>query len=528
MRILALALPDLVCELAALARESAVGVAGALALDAPLVVVLAATPDDMKPNARISAVTLRARRLGVFPGQTVAEAHARASGLDVRRVSPDDVASALGRIAEMALALGPTAQVISPDTVLLDVTGAAHLAGGEEALLGELSARVRALGHRVRGAIASGPATARAVARSGPTPSAIVPPLGDRAALAGLPLAALPVLDDVLAWLGQLGLVTVGDLARQPRASLGARLGARAAEVLALLDGDDRAPLVPYAPPTVVDESVSWDDPVIGTEPLLFALRGLLTRLEARLEGRGEATRSLLIELALDASMARLADVPPSVEVRVELPMPLARATDLLRAARTRLEALTPGAPIRSLRVLAENVTRATRVQLDLSRDAHASPDALPVLLAELAADLGDDRVGVLVPDASHVPEKRARLVALDAALRPVVTPHRKKRDDQLALWPADAPDPPTRLLPAPVPLEGKLVKGGFVTVDRRAFTVGEIVRTERVEDVAWWTGSPVSRDYARVWLVGPEGGASAWVMRDRKRDRLMVHGWYD
>ena len=530
MRILALALPDLACELAALARESAIGVAGALALDAPLVVVLADAPADVKPTSPLGAVSSRARRLGVFPGQTVAEAGSLVAGLDVRRVATAELTDALGRVAEIALAFGPTASVIAPDTVLLDVTGSSHLAGGEAALLDELVSRVRSLGHRVRGAIAGGPTIARATARLAATPRMVLPVGGDRAALAALPLAALPLEADALVWLSRLGLVTVSDLARQPRASVTGRLGAGAAEILALIDGDDRAPLVPYQPPTVVAEAVAWDDGVRGTEPLLFALRGLLGRLEARLEGRGEATRALAIRLALDPSIARLAGVADVVELRIELPMPLARASDLLRAARTRIEALSLGAPVKTLRVEASHVTRATRVQLDLSRDAHASPDALPVLLAELSADLGDDRVGVLVPESEHVPEKRARLVPLDqATLRPLAS-HRKKGrgDDQLALWPRSAPEPPTRLLPVPALLEGRLVKGGFVTVDRRPFTVGHVAHGERLDEVGWWTPSPVSRDYATVWLAGAESGAEAWIMRDRRRGRLYVHGWHD
>lgn len=531
MRLLALALPDLACEIAALSRESAVGVSGALALDAPLAVVVSPAGEPIKPTAPLYAVALRARRLGVFSGQSVAAARALVGNLDVRRVTPAELAAALGRIAEMTLAFGPVASVVMPDTVLVDVTGAAHLAGGEDALLTELLERVRALGHHVRGAIAGGPRIARAVALHAQQPRSVVAPGADRAALGPLPVQSLPLGDEDRAWLIKAGVLSVDDLGRQPREAIAPRLGSAAADVLALLDGDDRAPLTPFVPPKTVDEHVAWDEPVRGTEPLLFALRGLVTRLAARLEGRAEATRAIDLEIALDASMASLAGVPPRVDVRFDFPVPLARAADLLRSIRPRIEQLALGAPARGVRVVASQVTRALRVQLDLSRDVTAPPEALPVLLAELTADLGEDRVGVLASHGSHLPEKRAPLVPIDPTTllpRPPVRSRRKaKEQDQLPLWPTESLPPPTRLLPTAVPLDGRLVQGGLVSIDRTVFTVERIVPVERLEHVAWWTPASTSRDYARVWLASANGGAEAWAAHDRRRGQLVVHGWF-
>src|SRR5262249_27125631 len=120
------------------------------------------------------------------------------------------------------------------DTVWLDVTGSAHLAGGEEALLAELEERIGALGHRVRLAIASGPRLAQALARWVPRSPFATSAEGDARAMATLPVQALPLEPETVRFLLQLGVFTVGDLARLPRAKAAARLGPRAAEVLAL------------------------------------------------------------------------------------------------------------------------------------------------------------------------------------------------------------------------------------------------------------------------------------------------------
>src|SRR6185369_6661229 len=134
---------------------------------------------DVIETAVLDAVEDEARRYGVRPGQRVAEASVLLAGLAVHRVKHGELDAALGRVAEVALAFGPIAALqlraadpASPrspwgdapfDTVWLDVTGAAHLVGGEEALLDELEERVGALGHRVRLAIASGPRLAQAL-----------------------------------------------------------------------------------------------------------------------------------------------------------------------------------------------------------------------------------------------------------------------------------------------------------------------------------------------------------------------------
>jgi protein ImuB len=172
-RIAAVVLPELLCEIAA----APVLVPSAQRRQAPLGVVIvdpvAAHADDesvdsgevpqgtqsteLKASALLDAVDEQARRYGVREGQSIAEACALVSDLMVRVVSRDQVNLALGRIAELGLAFGPTVSIEAPDTVWIDVSGVAHLCGGEQALAAELASRVRALGHVARVAVASGP-----------------------------------------------------------------------------------------------------------------------------------------------------------------------------------------------------------------------------------------------------------------------------------------------------------------------------------------------------------------------------------
>ena len=200
--VVAIALPQLACELGRQGREIAGPLAAIVVPDAELHLPLADRPLD--------AVDDHARRYGVRPGQRASEAHGLVENLTVVTVGHGAIDAALGRVAEVALAFAPTAAIElersstdaprSPwgetpfDTVWLDVTGAAHLAGGEETLLADLAERVAALGHRTKIALGPGPRVAQALARwsrlgagAQGRPTIIHSPDEAKRALAGLP-----------------------------------------------------------------------------------------------------------------------------------------------------------------------------------------------------------------------------------------------------------------------------------------------------------------------------------------------------
>ena len=78
------------------------------------------------------------------------------------------------------------------------------------------------------------------------------------------------------------------------------------------------------------------------------------------------------------------------------------------------------------------------------------------------------------------------------------------------------------------VPLE--LLPGGTLTVsiDNQLFTVKKTTPMMRLDRVEWWTASPVSRDYARVWLASGRKNVEGWVFTDRHTGKIFLHGYYD
>src|SRR5688500_8997665 len=125
---------------------------------------------------------------------------------------PDGDRAFLERLALWAQRWGPWSALDPPDGLVVDVTGAAHLFGGEEALLADAAHAFARRKLAVRLAIAPTAGAAWALAHHGP-PRAILSSDEDVATRLGeLPVAALRLDDDVLLLLRRLGLKRLDDL----------------------------------------------------------------------------------------------------------------------------------------------------------------------------------------------------------------------------------------------------------------------------------------------------------------------------
>jgi protein ImuB len=483
----------------------------------PLGIVVAPPPmteTKLLGNTRLDVVSFEAQRLGVRSGQTIAQARARAGALAVRVVRPDAVRDVLARLAEIALAFGATvAYSTDEDVVWVDVTGCSHLHSsdqveGENILARRLRAALESMGHRCAVAIADGPRVASMLARvTRPDAEVLVVPPGHNArALEPLPARVLPLGDGDARWLAKVGVRTIGELRALPRSGLASRLGAQAHVVLALMDGDDRAPHTPYVPPEVPEETATLEYGVEGTDALTFVAKTLTDRLAARLAGRAVAASKIELELKLDGAL--LEDRRADTEiVTCILPAPLSAAGDLLAAMRPRLERLVLRAPVLGAKLRAPTLVHKPQAALSLFEAQPKADRALPRLVAELAADLGPNAVGTLVLGDSWVPDDRSRFVSLEQAKE--LTPKKKRRH-----LVSTVPEP-TRILAEPEPVPRDSVK-----------IVRHLSRTEGLE---WWKQMPEDKrlkavDHVYAWVAD----AAAWVEIDRRSGQARVRGWFD
>ncbi len=172
----------------------------------------------------VACADATAQALGLRAGMTIAQAQAMVPGLVVIEADPAGDAAALARLAAWCLRYAPIAAPDPADGIVIDITGCAHLFGGETRLLRDLAGRLKRAGFMARAAIADTWAAAWALARFAAA-GTIAPVGGTSAALAPLPVTALRLPAEMAAALRRLGFDTIAELEAAPRVSLALRFG---------------------------------------------------------------------------------------------------------------------------------------------------------------------------------------------------------------------------------------------------------------------------------------------------------------
>jgi protein ImuB len=532
----------------------------------------AATKVELLPKTRIDAVSPRAQQFGVRSGQTIAEARALLTELQICELPRTRVEAALVGIAE---SLSKFASIVAFEardsesgdskhknknqlrgvgTLWLDITGIGHLYGGERELAREVLSTVRSLGHRVRVAVANGPVLAQAFA-CWPTRDQTLQVLSQeevKAAVGWLPITALPVAQATQTWLARLGVLTFADLARIPRDVAAHRLGEGqlASRVLDLLRGKDDTPLRPYVPQALPVESTSFDEPITGCEPLLFALRGLVAKVCARLDGRGLAARRLRVTVFGDRGISSFRGVKPDFSSDFELVSPLYRAEELWKVLSPRLSQARLSTASIGLRLEVMELAPRQERQLSLvtadTRLAGANPEKMAVLFGRLAAEIGSQAFGVLEVADSHRPELQSVLTSVGGSITgaspelersPAKISNRRTQQRLQAqealraremlrvqetlpglggvpsndVASSEVNSAPARLVEPPLQLPDRepgtpsarpFAVGEVFLVDGQRYRVEQVEFVHRIDGVEWWAGQPTSRDYHRLWLL--------------------------
>ena len=182
-------------------------------------------------GVRIAAANDLAQSNGIAPDIRLADARALVPDLKVVEADPTGDARALASLAAWCERYTPWTAAEGTGGIVCDITGCAHLFGGEAALVEEMIERLAGLGYAARAGLADTPGAAWAAARFMGGAS-IIAPGGAQQVLAALPVAALRLAADTALGLERVGLGRIGDLVKVARAPLAARFGARLIERL--------------------------------------------------------------------------------------------------------------------------------------------------------------------------------------------------------------------------------------------------------------------------------------------------------
>lgn len=505
--------------------------------DLPLAVV-----EDRGGALWLASLSAAAAAAGLHRGMALADARAICPGLVTRPADPVRAAVFRAALVRWAGRFSPWVAPEGLDALVLDITGCAHLFGGEAGLAETVVAEAAALGLGLRFGIADTRGAAWAVARfagvdaprmpagdaidqevratrsraqkrrwergGAPPPvpgrvarglSPIVAPGAAVAHLGSLPVAALRLAPATVAALEALGLARIADLIDLPRAALTRRIGP---EVILRLDqalGRVPEPVAPVPPGPVFVLRLTLPEPIGRREDVLAGLDRLLGPLCARLRKAGAGARQVRFDLLrVDGGAQRIV---------VGLARPADRPGTIAALIALRLDGIDAGFGIEALRLEASVVEPVAagqhRGQLaagTAASAAQAAPEGLADLIGRLGARLGLEALTRLHPAESHIPEKAATVMAAGFA-----GPARS--------WPVpDAPRPIVLFRPEPVRPGDAAVPPGVFTWRRRRHRCGIAFGPERIAP-EWWLDDPAWRSGPRdYWRIETEAGDRLWL----------------
>ena len=400
-------------------------VAAALRAEPELQVRAIAILEGNPPLEKTIAVNEKARRLGIAPGMSKAQAELCAE-LALRPRSALRESAAHAALLDCAQSFSPRVEDAACDTALLDLAGLESLFGSLPEISCALHNRAAALGLAANVAIASTPDTAVLAARGfsgitvipagkeaeqlGPLPTGVLFGTGlaeDRLNKDQLDEDGKKKADRLLETLDRWGIRNLRGLAALPEISLSERLGQEGLRLQQLARGATSRTLVPVEVPQIFEESVELEHPIVLLEPLAFLLNRLLEQICARLGSRALSTQELRLTLELEnlRSFNQPSTISHQQFIRtLRLPLPMLDAKVFLKLLQLDLNAHPPGAPIVKIHLAAEPA-RSRSAQGGLFRPPSPEPEKLELTLARIAGMVGENKVGALELLDTHHPE---------------------------------------------------------------------------------------------------------------------------
>ena len=413
-----------------------------------------AVVQDTGKTQVISSLSVSAEGWGLSHGQPLRDALAMYPDLITRLQNRQLEARFLASLRRWASKFSPWVAEEIPNALVIDLTGCAHLFGGELGVIQQVELDCLNLGLSVHIGMADTKGAAWALARYAGQPlglsrtgdaidqeapatrsravkrrnwergglpprlqssqggyGRIAAPGFTRQALAPLPVAALRLEDHVITSLNRLGLRRVENLMDQPRAAIARRFGKGTIYRMDQALGVAPEPISPAKQSLHLACRLTLPEPIGLIEDMLAALDKLLPRLAASLTAKGRGVRRLRLEAyRTDQTMQ---------SVEVGLARPSADMALIRQLLVIKLEDIKVEFGIDVLRVVAAQTEpiyahqHKGKIKAGPAVAARLSQNTeLDDLIGKLGARIGLEAITRLHPGDSHIPEKASQVLA--------------------------------------------------------------------------------------------------------------------
>lgn len=457
----------------------------------------------------IKAASAAAQALGIEPGLVVADARAILPTLQVFDEEPERADKLLNELAEWSIRYTPIVAVDPPDGLILDISGCAHLWGGERPYLKEIITKLKCSGYHVRAAIADTIGSAWAIARYGQI-KAIIEPGTQADALMPLPPVALRLEPGTLERMHKLGLYQVKSFMSMPRSVLRRRFGQLLLDRLAQALGEVNEPIQSIRPIQPYEERLPCLEPIRTAVGIEIALKKLLETLCLRLLQEGKGLRKAILKgYRIDGNMQQM---------EIGTNYPARSVIHLFKLFELKIKTIRPGLGIELFLLEAPVVEELSEEQETLWNITQGSENKVIMnLLDRIGVRVGMDKIHRYLPDEHHWPERSIKLATC-------------LQGKSTITWRSDLPRP-VSLLPKPERIEVTAPIPDYPPMLFRyrgkIHKISKADGPERIEQ-EWWLQQGLHRDY---YCVEDESGARYWIFRlghyGEDNPEWFIHGFF-
>ena len=248
----------------------------------------------------VVSASYEARAAGVHPGLTMQQAARRAPGAVLVQVDWAYARRASRELLAVLESYSPRVEATAMDEAFVDYTGCQSLLGEPLDAGRRLQRDVRdRIGLDVSIGVAGNKLVSRFASSAAKRHSLLdVLPGYEESFLAPQPIERLPGVGEACGHqLRDMGVPTVGDLARFPAAVLEGVFGAAGRRLAEAARGIDRSPVLPARRQPVLEQGETFEPDLLRWDDLQAKLAGLCARLGADLRLRCWTTQRLSVEL---------------------------------------------------------------------------------------------------------------------------------------------------------------------------------------------------------------------------------------
>jgi protein ImuB len=482
-------------------------------------------------------VSESALNAGIRPGLTLTEARAlRANLIDIEH-DPARDARATEALARWMMRFSPLVS-LADDSIYLDLTGCDRAMGGIAKIVGDVTAALRRFRLCAGVAVAPTPGAAWAIASFGQTGS-IIPPDQVESALAPLPVAGLRLDEALRQSLHHLGIETIGQMMKLPRAALPSRFGPVLLERLDQALGRISEPLTWLPWRTCIEAKMEFDGPITSWEAVWMVFQRLIGQIVAELVRRGCGARRIEVEFfRADKQIIRqpiLLSRPSRDEKKL---------FNLIRSATENVDGGDDGFLAIAMHSPLIEPLDAEQIAL-LGADQYEAQIELASLLERLSVRFGEGILSQAELVESHIPERAFAIGAGRMRIHHEAAKNTKQfwseenhsrsehdtktKDSSCSSWLSGSFSPrPLQLLGRPMEIQTVVSpsedRDGHPILFRRGGQVHRLRHAIGPERIAgqWWRGHDKTRDY---FDVEDEAGRRYWLFRVNETARWFVHG---